>query len=117
MKNYEKLILRISVILILIGFIVLYISSIFYEPRIISISEINSNFVGKNIKVYGNITYLNWKDNNLFLIVSERNSDIFVVKFSIKDHTFKKHQNIYVSGQVNIYQGDLEIIADRLESP
>ena len=83
MDNKEQLILRISGIFVIVGLIIIYVASIFYNPKLISISEINSDLIGRTIKTYGNITYINYKNNNLFLKISDLNSNIFVVKFDV----------------------------------
>ncbi len=115
MRNYEKVGLRISIIIFLIGIIILYISGNLYSPKLISISEINSDKIGQVVKIKGEISELNYKKNNLFLEISDGNSDIFVIEFNVKNNRFEKYQNIYVTGEVNIYNQELEIIADKIE--
>ncbi len=114
MNNKEQLILRISGIFVVLGLIIIYISSIFYNPKVISISEISSNLIGRTIRTYGNINYIKFKNNNLFLKISDQNFYIFVVKFNVHKNIFKIGQNITVEGKVNLYGGNLEIIANKM---
>ena len=104
-----------------VGIVLLFIFAQNLEPLEAEIKNIDDSYVGKSVKVEGIIDYIGYgKDKEtLFLTVSDENKDIKIVMF--KKDLENMHQNLSISdnviitGEIALYQGDLEVIARNIK--
>lgn len=103
---------KICFIFSLLGIISILAIVNFTEPKIIQISSINSKYLEKTIKITGQITSVK---------VTETNFTIFNVKDQAKEITavcdcpnIKKGQRIELTGRVEEYKNQMQIIADKV---
>ena len=113
----DKFLIKASFLMAVVGIVILFIFVQNIEPLEAEIKNIDDSYVGKSVKVEGIIDSIGYgKDKEtLFLTVSDKNKDIKIVMF--KKDLENMHQNLSVSdnvfimGEVALYNGNLEIIA------
>jgi len=117
-KNFLVL---ISFLTSVIGLILIYIAAINIQPVEIKISQINSDLIGRSVSTQGTITQKKLhSDGHMFLVISDDESDIQVPIFSsmmndlkkenITESDFKIDEIISVTGLVDEYRGQLQIL-------
>ena len=109
----ETTLLKIALICSLIGLIVLYFISIRIEVKDYKPSILNKN-IGDDVKLNGVITKVSNKGNVAFIEVNQQ-SPITVVLFTNDDNLkLNSGDNIEVIGEVQEYNGQNEIIAQKV---
>jgi DNA/RNA endonuclease YhcR with UshA esterase domain len=117
-KNFLVL---ISLSTSVIGLILIYIAALNIQPVEISISQINSDLIGRSVSTKGIITQKKLhSDGHMFLMISDGESDIQVPVFSslmndlekenITESDFKINETISINGMVDEYRGQLQIL-------
>lgn len=103
-----------------LGLSLIYAASVLAEATVANIGEITPEYVGRYVAIVGSITSAQTSNGHIFLKVRDSTGEISIVIFSdladvlgksnvdIKD--FKKGRSIKVSGTVEEYKGELEII-------
>jgi len=117
----DKFLIKASLLISVIGIVLLFIFVQNIEPLEAEIKDIDDSYVGKSVKVEGIIDSIGYdKDKEtLFLTVSDENKDIKIVMF--KKDLENMHQNLSISdnviitGEIALYQGDLEVIARNIK--
>ena len=109
-----KKIILVSSLIAIVGILLLFYLARTYEPKLISISEIDATYIGKTVSTSGKIVAINYNKGHIFLTIYDNNSTIRVPIFSnVAKHldiTLKKGKQIVVSGVVDEYKGKLQII-------
>lgn len=103
---------RVAVILLLIGMMILGVAEIFYSPVRAAPEEIDKSMLGERIRTEGKIEDVVKLDKVIFLKLEE-NPDLKVVKFT-SDVGVEKGDAAVLEGEVDLYQGDIEIKVDEV---
>ncbi len=113
----DKLIIRLSLVVIILGLVGLYLTSIFVEPEFVGLSEISTKNVGDVVKTRGIISSYSFseKSKTLFLDLEENGKKLSVVLFNFDENPFERGDEVSVKGEVSVYEGKLEIIARDIE--
>lgn len=75
------------------------------------LDEIDPSWTGETIEVSGEIKSRSYSDGNLFLELGDR--ELKVVQFETENR-FSEGDKVTVTGTVQIYQGEMEIVADSI---
>lgn len=127
----EKTLRNFSVATSIIGLLLLFVASRYAEPGSIRIKEITTEDVGLDVRACGVIgSIFTSKDGHVFASLNEDgtgdDSSIKVVIFSstakrieqqVKISALKKGDALCVSGEISLYEGELEIIAREADVP
>jgi len=108
-----------------IGLVFIYIAAINLEPTQIELEDINPELVGRSVSTTGEIVYRKTHDaGHLFLTISDGYTEIAVPLFAgylndlkevgLAEDDFYEGVEISVSGLVDEYQGQLQIIPRRV---
>jgi len=117
-KNFLTLICFLTSV---VGLILIYIAAINIKPVEIKISQVNSELIGRSVSIQGIITQKNLhSEGHVFLMISDDESDIQVPIFSslmndlkkenITESDFKINEAISVTGLIDEYRGQLQIL-------
>ena len=117
-KNFLTLICFLTSV---VGLILIYIAAINLKPIEIKISQITPEFIGRSVSIQGIITQKNiHSEGHVFLMISDDEFDIQVPIFSslmndlkkenITESEFKINEAISVTGLVDEYRGQLQIL-------
>jgi len=117
-KNFLTLICFLTSV---VGLILIYIAAINLKPIEIKISQITPEFIGRSVSIQGIITQKNiHSEGHVFLMISDDESDIQVPIFSslmndlkkenITESDFKINEAISVTGLIDEYRGQLQIL-------
>lgn len=107
-------IIKICIIGFLITFTLIYLIEKNHIKETILISEINQNYIEKNVKIEGKITKQTLNKNTLFLTLKDNSSQINIIAFKT-NQTLNKNQKYTIEGKVTNYNKKLEIIANKIE--
>jgi len=108
-----------------IGLVLIYIAAINLEPKQIELKDITPELVGRSVSTKGEIVYRRTHDaGHLFLTISDDDTEIAVPLFAgylntlkevgLTEDDFYEGAEILVSGLVDEYQGQLQIIPRRV---
>lgn len=111
----EKTLLKIALICSLIGVVALYLISENMEINQKNIEKITFDDVDKNVKVKGVVRDL-FENDKIMIITIEQPQDMKVVLFKSKNESIGifEGNEIEVIGKVDEYEGELEIIGNRV---
>lgn len=120
----KNILVLISVVTSVIGLILIYIAAINLEPKQIELKDINPELVGRSVSTTGEIVYMRSHDaGHLFLTISDGDTNVAVPLFAgylntleevgIAEDDFYEGAEISVSGLVDEYQGQLQIVPRR----
>lgn len=115
----DSQLMKLCLIISVAGIIALYVLAQFAEPVEMKISGIDSSLAGRNILVTGKVSSYFESSGNVFITI-ENNGTVKAVMFandadknpSVYD--LKINDSISVEGKLEIYKGELEIIARNL---
>ena len=107
----EKLLFKTALFVSIAGLILLFVFSSAAEIKEIKISEISRENLEEKIKTKGTVTEFIQKKNVNFIEID--NSSLQVVYFD--EIELKKGDSIEVIGQVKLYKGKLEVVADEIK--
>ena len=107
----DKTLLRIAVVVFAVGFAALFVLTQFAFTTI-SVRDINENMIGEKVSVTGIVKDLQI-GNILSMQLRDSGSQIRVVMFN-PEASFESDDLVAVNGEVALYKGDLEIIANRI---
>lgn len=80
-------------------------------PEQKSIDDISSTDIGERIQVTGDISGFQRVSQNIFFNLSDSTGELPVAMFSTSK-AFSEGEEVRVTGEVTLYHGKLEIIAD-----
>lgn len=83
------------------------------EP--VDISDIEKSWSGKSLMVQGEIAEVRTSSGHLFFNLKQGKDSIKVVKFDSQS-SYSNGDRVNVTGHVEIYKGELEIVAKEIES-
>lgn len=105
---------KLSVLMSVLGLSLMYASSLYIEPPKVDIGSIDSSWNGRPVTVEGEIQrYIN-ASGNAFIDLGDTTGNIAVLKFEDAPE-LSKGERIAVEGNVELYRGEIEIIADKIE--
>ncbi len=109
----EKTLLKTALVCSIVGVTVLFFISEFIEVGEREIRDITINDLDKHVKVIGTVSgVINTEKVIIMDIIQPQ--ELKVVVFKDKDISLKKGDYIEVLGKVEEYEGELEIIGDRI---
>ena len=108
-----------------IGLVLIYIAAINLEPQQIELKDITYELVGRSVVTKGKIVYRRSHDaGHLFLTISDDDTKIAVPLFAgylnilkeggLTEDDFQEGVKISVSGLIDEYQGQLQVIPRRV---
>ena len=107
----EKKISNIALITVIIGILSLLVISYFLDYKETKIIEIDGSYLGKNVKVIGEVQKFNdYKTVKTFMLKDET-GEIMIAIFT---ENLEVEGKVEVVGSVEDYNGNLEIIAYRI---
>ena len=110
----QKQIYKISVFLSIIGLTLMYASSQYLEPEKVDVEDIEESSSGKVLEVEGTALNVTNSGSNLFMDLKDSSGSILVVQFD-SDRSVSEGDPVSVIGSVELYEGELEIIAREIE--
>jgi RecJ-like exonuclease len=108
----SKKLLGFALVFSLIGLFSLIVLAEFTELDQVNVAELENKIEQRAI-IEGEITSAFQKTDVNFFEVEDQTGEIKVVAFG-EMQKLKKYPEVRVEGQVKIYQGELEVIADRI---
>ena len=112
----EELVARLALSLAVLGIIVLFIVSYSYEARDVKISEISEEIKGERVIVCGRIDSSYIAKNVLIFTIND-GAKIKGVVFNPGREEYsliRKNSFVEIEGRIEIYENELEIIAERV---
>lgn len=109
----EKSLLKVALVCSLIGVTVLFFISEFIEVEERNIEEITIDDLDKNVKIIGTVSKIVDTDKVVIMDITQPQK-LKVMLFKDKEINLKKGNYIEVLGKVQEYEGELEIIGDRI---
>lgn len=113
--------LKLCLICSVIGLVVLFFGVQLKEAKVIEISKINKENLGEEIVVEGRVTNKYYNGEHLFFDLEGDKEKINIVVFknslegsNIDPKKIKQSDKVRVTGKVEIYNGELEIIGKNL---
>ena len=121
----KNILVLICLLTSVIGLVLIYIAAINLEPKQIELKDINPELVGRSVLTTGEIVYRKTHEaGHLFLTISDGDTEVAVPLFAgylntlkevgITEDDFYEGAEISVSGLVDEYQGQLQIIPRRV---
>jgi len=105
---------KISVFLSVIGLTLMYGSSIYLEPGEVDINQINKSQTGEVVEIKGSAVNVSKSSGNLFMDLTDSTGSIMVVDFD-SESSVSEGDSISVIGNVELYEGKLEIISREIK--
>ena len=109
----EKTLLKIALICGIIGLIILFIISDNLEIKEKDIDKINKANVEEDVKLIGKISKITQLDKVAFIEL-EQPATMTIIVFKDKNLSLYKGDNIEIIGEIDEYNGELEVIAQRI---
>lgn len=88
----------------------MYASSLYLEPETVDVKNIDKSQTGKVLAVKGTAANVTNSGNHLFIDFKDSTGSILVVDFD-SEHSVSEGAQVTIIGSVELYEGDLEIIA------
>ena len=107
----RKNVYKLSVLLAVIGLSMVYASSFYMATGKVDIGSIKKSQAGKNVRIEGHVTSFSRPKNTAFVTVEDSTGAVQVVDFD-SSLDLRTGESVTVKGNVNIYHGELEIVAD-----
>lgn len=112
MKRRE--VYSICVFIALAGLTLMYFSSLYISLEQVDIEEIDRSWIGKNVKISGNVTEFRKSSGHAFFDVNDSTGEILVVDFE-SSLELEQGDTVNVTGHVEQYEGELEVIAREVQ--
>ncbi len=106
----EKIIIKLSLIIIVFGLSGLYLISLYVEPELTNINEIDKSFAGKVVRTEGTISKVFLHDSSTLFLNLKENEELQIIKFNAEENNLAKQDRISVTGEVVLHKGKLEIL-------
>ena len=114
----DSQIAKISLMITIIGIIAIFVLTLFIQPLKISISEVSSSHVGREVITNATISSYSVNNGHVFMTLTDGESEIKAVVFE-KDagnaYDLTDGDRILIKGEINNYKGGLEIIITGVE--
>ena len=108
-ENFSRLCIAVSVI----GLGIMYVSTEVIQPEKVSPREISQEDLGESIRAEGKVTEFYTTQSASFFTLQGNKSSISVSDFQKND--LSEGQKIVVTGQVDMYRGDLQLVSTQIE--
>ena len=107
----QETLFKLSLAVSLAGIFLLLLLSNILEPKLININQINNKTLNKKVKIAGSIEKIQDKETFKILTLSDETGKIEVL---CECQNLSVNQNIRVIGQIQEYNGNLQIQANKL---
>ncbi|PSG98616.1 MAG: hypothetical protein BRC29_00630 [Nanohaloarchaea archaeon SW_7_43_1] len=105
----------ISTVLAVIGLGIMFVTAESIEPETNKIESLSSSSqTGDIITVKGEVISSQYVDGNLFLTVEDETGSMSVADFN-SNKNFQEGEKVSVEGEITLYEGELELIAQAIE--
>lgn len=104
---------RVSVLLSVIGLTVMYSVDSFMKPDKAKIEDLDESMTGEHVTVEGDVESFNTGHGHLFIDLNDGSGEIDVVDFD-SDVWIESDDRIEVRGYIDIYEGDLQLVAEEI---
>lgn len=91
----------------------MYGASVHIQIQEVNIGEIKSSWQGKNVIAEGKAVNVTRSGGHLFFDLTEKKNSILVVDFN-SNTDLEEGDTVEATGKVEVYEGELEIIAEEL---
>ena len=108
----DSTLLKISLIWSTIGIFLLLFISEYTEPPKVKINNLEEN-LGKKVTIEGKVLSFNSKQKVTFIEVEDNTGKINVITFD-KINTIRKNTKVKITGKVELYKGNLELVANKI---
>lgn len=88
----------------------MYASSLYLEPEKVDVKNIDESQTGKVLEVKGTAVNVTNSGDHLFIEFKDSTGSILVVDFD-SEHSVSEGNSLTIIGNVELYEGELEIIA------
>ncbi len=109
----ENGLFRLCVVMGAVGLLAVYGSSMYITLEPVQIREIQESWTGRTVLIQGEIQNLSTSSGNSFFDISQGDNTIMAVDFDSSRDYSEGEANI--TGHIDIYEGELEVIVDRVE--
>lgn len=100
---------RLSLLLVLAGLSLIYLSSMMFGPSTTSLGDIGRADIGDTVRVSGIVDTYTVKGDTQFLTLSNGETTLPAVHFG-DELDVKEGANYTFEGRVDVYKGELELI-------
>ena len=117
MKLKENNIIKLSLIIFLFLFILLYYLDSIYSPTLINIKDIDKSYYNKIVKINTKIEKLNLNNETLFLVLSDLNNSNYKINAIIfkTKIILDMDKNYEFIGRISLYKNELELLVDKIK--
>ncbi|WEL19056.1 OB-fold nucleic acid binding domain-containing protein [Candidatus Nanohalococcus occultus] len=105
---------RHALVLSVIGLGLIHLSSTYITPEKAETDEIKPGWIGKKVTVDGTVRNSYRVNDTLFFDLEDSEGAVKVAEFESSSRV-NDSQTVEVTGTVKLYEGSMEIIADRVE--
>ena len=109
----DEALLKLSWAATVVGLIALFLITELMQTEMTRTTDITDSMVGKEVSISGRVKSAYQKDSNLFLTIEDSYGTIKAVWFDAKK-TLEKNSTVKLTGRINKYNGELEIIIEGL---
>ncbi|MEM2889959.1 MAG: OB-fold nucleic acid binding domain-containing protein [Candidatus Hadarchaeum sp.] len=109
---------KLSLICSLVGLVAIYAAAVTARPKITPIASLNETFIGLRVSVSGQVVeYRDHQEGHLFLKLKDKsgglvNVPIFSRTRSQLEESIELLDIVEITGEVALYQGELEVIPE-----
>jgi exonuclease VII large subunit len=106
--------LKLALVFSLVGLFGLSLLAYISSPELVKIADVEGN-LGRRVIVAGEIASASYHASVSFLEVCEESNCVKVVFFDLPSHRLSKGDLVEIEGEVKLYEGDVEIIAEEIK--
>lgn len=114
MTDFDRLD-RISLLLAVCGLAVVYTASAVYTPPNVDVRALDESYLGETILVTGTVSSHTVHDGTQFITIKDGEERLSVVYFGNKDLDITAGGAYTMEGDVDVYEGELQIILRNIE--
>jgi len=110
----KRQLINLSLTLSFLGMLLVWLGSMTYTPPTVEIGKISTSNLGDYVKVCGTASNINQRDTFTSFILESNQQSIKSIAF--KDLDLEQGQAYCINGRVDLYKGELEIVADKVKT-
>jgi RecJ-like exonuclease len=103
---------RLCLVISLVGLGVMYLSTYYLGPETVEPSDVSREDIGSTVSVKGNVLDFYMTDSASFFTLKGETSGIKVSDFQKRSLSTGE---VRVTGSVDLYRGDLQLVASKVE--